>query len=374
MDFELTEEQTLLRDTARDVLTKAYDVEKLRDVAATDDGFNRQVWQSLAEIGLLGLPFAEADGGAGAGPAETSVVMTEIGRAQAPEPYLNAVLAPGTAIAASTDDALRAQVLGAVAEGDLLLAYAHHEPGDRWPRAAIAATATVSGDGHTITGVKNPVLAGNTADKFVVTARLDGAPALFLVDADAAGLTRTPYRTNDRRRGAQLALDATPARLIPVADAEQVIAHVEAVTQVALCAEAVGALETALAQTTDYLKQRKQFGVPLKTFQTLTHRAADMYVEVELARSLSLYATLRLAEGAADAATLSQAKVQIAQSSRLVGQEAIQLHGGIGLTAEYPVGHVVSRLSAISKTLGGADEHLRSLTKSVADHDMLTLI
>ncbi len=374
MDFNLTDEQTMLRDTAREVFSKAYDVEKLRAVAETDAGYSSAVWSSLAEIGILGLAFAESDGGTGAGPAETSVVFGEFGRALAPEPFLNGVLAPGTAIAASTDDSLRAETLGALASGELVLAFAHTEPGDRWPAAALATAATSDGDAFTLTGTKNPVLAGDCAQKFVVTATLDGAPAVFLVDADAAGVTRTAYRTHDRRRGAELKLDATPATLIPVPDAAAVITEVEVVTQTALCAEAVGAMENALDLTTEYLKTRKQFGVPLSTFQALTHRASNMYVELELARSLSIYATLRLAEGTVDTDVVSRAKLQICQSARLIGQEAIQLHGGIGMTAEYPVGHVVSRLTAIAHTLGGADDHLRELSRSVADHDMLTLI
>lgn len=374
MDFELTEEQTLLRDTAREVLGRAYDVEKLRDVAETDRGWSEKVWGSLAEIGILGLPFSEEDGGAGAGFAETAVVAGEFGRSLAPEPFITGMATPGVAIAATTDDALRGQIVEAVAGGELVLAYAHDEPGDRWPAAALSTTATASGDGHTLTGTKVPVLAGDVAGKIVVTATLDGAPALFVVDADASGVTRTPLRTHDRRRAARITFDGAAATHLPVDDAAAVITKAEVVTQTLLCAEAVGAMEQALDQTTEYLKSRKQFGVPLKTFQALTHRAANMYVELELARSISTYATMRLADDDVDPATASRAKLQICKSARLIGQETIQLHGGIGLTAEYPVGHVVSRLTAIARTIGTADDHLRVLSDSVADHDMLTLI
>ncbi|WP_328856803.1 acyl-CoA dehydrogenase [Williamsia herbipolensis] len=374
MDFELTEEQSLLRDTAREVLGRAYDVEKLREVAETDRGWSEKVWSSLAEIGILGLPFSEDDGGAGAGFAETAVVAGEFGRSLAPEPFITGMATPGVAIAAVTDDALRGEIVGAVAEGGLVLAYAHDEPGDRWPTAALATTATASGDSYTLTGIKSPVLAGDVAGKFVVTATLDGAPALFLVDADADGVTRTALRTHDRRRAARVTLDGAAATALPVEDAAAVITKTEVVTQTLLCAEAVGAMEQALNQTTEYLKSRKQFGVPLKTFQALTHRASNMYVELELARSISTYATMRLADDDVDPATASRAKLQICHSARLIGQETIQLHGGIGLTAEYPVGHVVSRLTAIAHTLGGSDGHLRALSETVADHDMLTLI
>lgn len=374
MDFELTEEQSLLRDTAREVLGRAYDVEKLRAVAETDRGWSEDVWSSLAEIGILGLPFTEEDGGAGAGFAETAVVAGEFGRSLAPEPFITAMATPGVAIAAITDDTLRGELVAAVSEGELVLAWAHDEPGDRWPASALATTATASGDGYTLTGSKGPVLAGDVAGKFVVTATLDGAPALFLLDADASGVNRTALRTHDRRRAARITLDGAAATALPVDDVAAVITKAEVVTQTLLCAEAVGAMEQALNQTTEYLKSRKQFGVPLKTFQALTHRASNMYVELELARSISTYATMRLADDDVDPATASRAKLQICHSARLIGQETIQLHGGIGLTAEYPVGHVVSRLTAIAHTLGGADDHLRALSESVADHDMLTLI
>ncbi|PYE16769.1 hypothetical protein DFR67_1079 [Williamsia limnetica] len=373
MDFEYNEEQTMLRDTTRDVLSKSYDLEKLRDVTDTDLGWSRDVWKSLGEIGILGLSFSEDDGGMGAGPEEISAVLGEFGRALAPEPLLDSVLIPGGLIADTGSAEQKAKYLPALASGELLAAYAHNEPGDRWPNAAVATTATESGEGYTLTGRKNPVLHGDCADVLVVTARLDGDIRLFLVETDATGVQRTNFRTHDSRRGAQLDLQNAPATLLDAGDAAASIVKAEVVAQVALCAEAVGAMEEALRLTTEYLKQRKQFGVPLATFQTLTHRAADMYVLVELARSMSLYATVSLAEGDVDPIVASRAKLQICRSARKVGQEAIQMHGGIGITAEYPVGHYVSRLLAIEHTLGGSADHLRTLSEQIGDYDKILI-
>ncbi|HEY9314768.1 acyl-CoA dehydrogenase family protein [Williamsia sp.] len=373
MDFEYNEEQTMLRDTTRDVLSKFYDLEKLREVTDTDLGWSRNLWKSLGEIGILGLSFSEEDGGMGAGPEEMSAVLGEFGRALAPEPLLDAVIVPGGLIADTGSAEQKSKYLPALAAGELLAAFAHQEPGDRWPNAAVATTATPAGDGYTLTGTKNPVLHGDCADLLVVTARLDGDIRLFLVDGDATGIARTPFRTHDSRRGAQIDLQDAPATLLDSGDTATALTRSEVVAQVGLCAEAVGAMDETLRLTAEYLKQRKQFGVPLAKFQTLTQRAADMYVLVELARSMSLYATVTLADGDIDPVIASRAKLQISRSARKVGQEAIQMHGGIGITAEYPVGHYVSRLLAIEHTLGGSAEHLRTLSERIADYDKILI-
>lgn len=373
MNFELDTEQDLLRKTVRDVLSGTYDTETRNKVAETDRGWSTDVWRQLAELGVLGLPFAEEHGGMGAGPVEIMAVMGEIGRALAPEPLLNAVFLPGGLVAEVGTDAQRTDILPRLSEGALLLAFAHDEPGSRWPAVEVATSAAHSGDGWTLTGRKNPVLHGDCAETFVVSARLpEGGVGLFLVDADAAGVTRTPYRTHDERRAAQLVLDSAAAvPLGEAADATAAITAAQVRAQAALCAEAVGALSETLRLTTDYLKQRKQFGAPLARFQALTHRAADMYVLLELASSMSLYATMALADGIVDPTIASRAKLQVGRSARKLGQEAIQMHGGIGITAEYPVGHYVSRLTAIEHTLGTMEDHVRVLAGSVADYDRI---
>ncbi|MBT1192135.1 acyl-CoA dehydrogenase family protein [Rhodococcoides kroppenstedtii] len=373
MQFELDDEQKLLRDTVREVLSRSYDNEKRKAAVESERGWTESVWKQFAELGLLGLSFAEEDGGMGAGPVETFAVMTEIGRRLAPEPLLDGVLVPGGLISEVGSAEQRQRILFSVAEGQTLLAFAHTEPGRRWPAAEVSTTASESGGSFTVSGTKNPVLHGNSANHLVVSAALpSGGVGLFLVDADADGVARTPYRTHDGLRGASIVF--TEAAAEPLGDGGDATAAIVASNvraQAALAAEALGAMEESLRLTTEYLKQRKQFGVPLSKFQALTFRAADMYVQLELARSMALYATMSLADGTADPVVASRAKLQIGRSARQIGQESIQLHGGIGVTDEYPVGHYFSRLTAIEHTLGGVDDHLRVITGVVKDHEML---
>ncbi|GAB2642326.1 acyl-CoA dehydrogenase family protein [Nocardia goodfellowii] len=368
MDFELTDEQVMLRDTVRDVLARNYDPESRLKVTDTELGWSREVWRQLAELGVLGLSFSEEDGGMGAGPVETMVVLEEFGRRLAPEPLLDAVLVPGALVAAVAGADQRQRILTEVAAGTKLLAFAHSEPGTRWPAIELSTTAVAQGDSYAVTGIKNPVGHGDCADELVVSATLpDGGVGLFLVAADASGVSRKPYRTVDGQRGAQLEFDSAPAELLGAAGEaiQTVIVHAQAL----LCAESIGAMEEALRLTTDYLKARKQFGVTLSKFQTLTQRAANMYVSLELARSMSLYANAALADGTADPVIASRARLQVSRSARHVGQEAIQMHGGIGVTAEYPVSHYVARLTAIERTLGSALEHLQVLSAGVDGYD-----
>lgn len=358
MDFQLTDEQVLLRDTTRNLLSRSYDQESRNKVVDSELGWSRDLWNQLAEIGILGLGFDEDAGG----PIEVAVVMTEMGRHLAPEPVVAAALAPGSLIA-DVGTVEQRRLLDDVAAGQTVLGFAHE--GD--------ASAVQQGDSWTLTGRKNPVLAGDCADVLVVSAALpDGGAGLFVVDGKAG--IRHPYRTFDGRRGAQIDLDATVAEPLgdPV-DASLAIRNAVIRIQSALCAEAVGAMEEALRLTTEYLKTRKQFGVTLNTFQTLTQRAADMYVSLESARSMSNYAAMSIADGDLDPVIASRAKLQIGRSGRHIGEEAIQMHGGIGMTAEYPVGHYTARLTAIEHTLGSSDDHLRTLMGQLADYDVVTL-
>ncbi len=370
MDFELSAEQTMLRDTVREALGRTYDIETLRAVTTTELGWSREMWTSLAEIGILGLVFDEAYGGMGAGVEEMSAVLGEFGATLAPEPFLDSVVVPGLLVERSgADDDTKAAFLGPLAEGERLGAFAHVEAGDRWPHFGVTTTAA---DG-VLNGTKTLVGHGDCADVFVVSARdTGGTIGLYAVDADAAGVERTAYRTHDRRRGASVVFRDAVATRFGDGDAAGIIADVQLIEQAALCAEAVGAMTTSLTMTTEYLKTRKQFGVPLAAFQALTHRAADMYAALELARSLSVYLTAALADGSADAVTGSRAKLQICRSGRLIGQESVQMHGGIGVTAEYPIGHYLSRLTAISHTLGDADAHLAFLSARLRDWDMVS--
>jgi len=369
MDFQLSEEQTLLRDTTRDLLSRSYDAESRIKAVESDLGWSREVWNQLAETGILGLGFDPEE----AGQTEVIIVLTEVGRRLAPEPVIHAALGPGAIIAEIGNDAQK-ELLGEVAEGERLLAFAHLEPGARGTsHDTIATTAVQQGDSWVLTGHKNPVLAGDCADTLVVSAKLpDGGVGLFLVDSEE--VSRHPYRTFDGQRGAQIDLDnAVGEPLGDAVDASTAISHGIVRIQSALNAEAVGAMEEALRLTTDYLKQRKQFGVTLNTFQTLTQRSADMYVSLELARSMNLYAGLSVADGNYDPVIAARAKLQIGRSGRHISQEAIQLHGGIGVTNEYPVGHYAARLTAIDHTLGSAQDQLHVLIDQVNDYEIVTL-
>ncbi|MGV9662993.1 acyl-CoA dehydrogenase family protein [Nocardia niigatensis] len=374
MDFDLTPEQDMLRDTVRDVLSRGYAPERRNAVIGTDLGWDAALWSTFAEIGLLGLTFAEEDGGMGAGPIEAMLVMTEIGRALAPEPVLDCALLPGWLISAVGSDAQRKDLVPRIAEGELKLAFAHGEPGLRWPSDETATQAVWQEGGWRLTGRKHPVSHGDCADLLIVSAALDNGVGLFLVDPAQPGVRRAAYATHDGLRGADIEFEAVTAEpLGEPADARPAIQAALAGAQAALCAEAVGAMEEALRLTAEYLKTRKQFGVPLRTFQTLTQRAADMYVSLELARGMSMYASMSLADGIVDPVVASRAKLRIGRSARHIGQEAIQLHGGIGMTDEYPVGHYTARLTAIEHTLGDSTDHLRYLGGCVADYQMVEI-
>jgi len=346
MDFTFDEEQEALRDAVRGLLKgydPAVDAEHRRQVTAEEPGFDEGLWKRLAEMGLLGLPFAEADGGMGAGPAEVAVVCEEIGRVLAPEPYVASVVLAGGLVAALGSDGQRSELLGGLASGDRLLAYAEGE-------------------------VAEPVIQGARADTIVW--QVDGE--VFVGDRPDGV---TAYRTHDGGRAARLELDrgaVTP--LGSGGDASEAIALVKARAQIAVCHEALGAMDAALQMTTSYLTTRKQFGVTLNRFQALTFRAADLYTALELTRSIVTWATMVAAESddpAAIRSAAARAKLQTAHAGRLVGQEAIQLHGGIGMTAEYAVGHYTSRLTAINHWLGDSREQVAALSDGLADHTVL---
>jgi hypothetical protein len=370
MEYSYDNEQIALREAVNGLLGRAYGGDQRRAVVATDPGFDEKTWARLAEMGVLGLPFAEDDGGMGAGPVEVSIVAEELGRVLAPEPFIESVVLAGGLVAAVGTAAQRSEVLGPLTEGASVLAFAHAEPGSRWSAAASAVQATATGDGWTLTGVKEPVPHGARADLLVVSAVVDGATRLFLVRGEAAGLTRVGYRTHDGGRAAKVAFDGTPAELLGDGDGERTgeVEKALARARIAYSHEAIGAMETALSTTSAYLKTRKQFGVTLNKFQALTFRAADMYVSLELARSTVLWATL-VADAGGDVVTAGdRARLQSSRAGRHIGKEAIQLHGGIGMTAEYTIGHYTSRLTAIDHQLGDGDWALARLAAGVDDH------
>jgi alkylation response protein AidB-like acyl-CoA dehydrogenase len=371
VNFDYDSEQNDLRDAVRGLLARAYsDSEARRAVVKADPGFDEKTWSRLAEMGLLGLPFAEEDGGMGAGPIEVAIVAEEIGRVLAPEPFIETVVLAGGLVAAVGTAEQKGEVLAGISEGTTIAVFAHAEPGTRWTPTASGVTATQSGDGWTLTGVKEPVPSGARADLLIVSAAVDGGTGLFLVQGDAAGLTRTGYRTHDGTRAANIRFDGTPAvALGEGGDQTAAIEKALAVARIAYGHEALGAMDTALRTTTEYLKTRKQFGVTISKFQALTFRAADMYVSLELARSIALWASMVADAGGDVVQAADRARLLISRASRHIGKEAIQLHGGIGVTAEYSVGHYTSRLIAIDHLLGDGDWALARLAGKVASYE-----
>ncbi|MCW2807692.1 MAG: acyl-CoA dehydrogenase [Marmoricola sp.] len=362
MDFTLDGEQTALRDAVRGLLKGYDDSEHRREVAGQDPGFDEKLWGRLAEMGVLGLPFGEDDGGMGAGPAEVSVVAEEFGRVIAPEPFVEAVVLAGGLVAAHGNDEQKKEILGGLSSGELVPAFAWSDP--------TGGEGGVTVDGDTLTGVKEPVFNGGRADVLVVFA----AGRLFLVKGEDT--QRTSYQTFDGGRAARVAFDQSPA--VPLGDggdATETTKDVIAAATVAYCHEALGAMDSALKKTTDYLTTRKQFGVTLNRFQALTFRAADMYTSLELTRSIVIWATMVLADESTSAEkkreAAARAKLQVSRAGRHIGQEAIQLHGGIGMTAEYSVGHLTARLTAIDHLLGDGRQQVRNLSRRLTSYGVV---
>jgi pimeloyl-CoA dehydrogenase small subunit len=377
MDFDFSDEQRQLKDSVDRLLNGAYgDLNKRVGYMKEPAGYSASLWRQYAELGLLAVPFAEEHGGLGQGLMETMIIAEAFGRALAVEPYLATVVLAGGALRHSGNASLLAEMVPAIIEGKLTLALAHQEKQARYDLADTATTARSDGKGgYTLEGEKCVVLHGDTADKLIVTARASGARAerkgigLFLVDAKANGVTRRGYPTQDGMRAADVTLSGVkvgPEAV--VAGPEKGLEVLERVVDEAIAAlssEAVGAMAALQEMTVDYLKTRKQFGVPIGSFQVLQHRAVEMLTSLEQARSMAYYATMMAGEPDATERrkAMSAAKVQIGRSARHVGEQAIQLHGGIGMTMEYKAGHYFKRLTMIDMAYGDADHHLRQLAK-----------
>ncbi|GIZ50010.1 acyl-CoA dehydrogenase family protein [Noviherbaspirillum aridicola] len=370
MDFTFTEEQQMLLDTTRRFVEKEYDFEKRRHIKdKTAEGYSREVWQGLADIGLLALNVPEADGGLGGGPIETMLAMNAIGEGMLLEPFLTSAVLSTRAIALLGNEAQRAELLPALAGGEKIATFAHEEPQTRFDRMDIATRAWKVGSGYMLTGAKSVIAHGATADFLLVTARLanvgeSGPLAVFCVPGDTAGVRRTAYKTVDGMPAADLRFEQvflpSSALLGGVADAEQAVADVLDFGLAAVCAEAVGALDKIQAATVQYARDRKQFGQPIGKFQALQHRMADMVLHNEQARSMSYLAAVRCTDTdlAQRRRALSAAKVVVGQACRFVGQQAVQLHGGMGVTDELNVSHYFKRLMAVELQFGSTDHHL----------------
>jgi alkylation response protein AidB-like acyl-CoA dehydrogenase len=374
MDFTFTEEQQMLQDTARRFIAKDYNFETRQQIKATQEGFSKEVWQGLADLGLLALNVPEEEGGVGGGAIETMLMMNAAGEGLLLEPLLQSAVISTRAIANIGNEAQRSELLPALASGEKIAALAHDEPSTRYDRMAIETRAWPVGNGYVVTGHKNVVVHGATADLLLVSARLtgdDGALAIFLVPRDSAGLRIVPYKTVDGIPAAELWLDQVflPASaMLGSNDAQNALEQVLDYGIAALCAEAVGALDKLLAATVQYSRDRKQFGQPIGRFQALQHRMADMLLHIEQARSMSYLAAVRCTDTDAQARrrAISAAKVVIGQACRFVGQQAVQLHGGMGVTDELDVSHYFKRLMAIELQFGNTDYHLEQYAAQLA--------
>jgi pimeloyl-CoA dehydrogenase small subunit len=375
MDFDLSEEQRLLKESLERLIGDRYAFEQRKTYAQNPEGWSPELWAQFAELGLLGLPFEEQHGGSAGGPVETMIAMEAFGRALVLEPYLATVVLGGGFLRHGGSAEQCAALVPKIANGSLTVAFAHTERQSRYDLHDVETRAVRDGTGWVLDGDKGVVVHGDTADKLIVTARVGGGRrdrdgvAAFIVDGKAAGVSRRGYPTQDGLRAAEITFSGVrigpegvlgePGKALPLV--ERVVDEAIA----SLCAEAVGAMAVMHGLTVEYLKTRRQFGREIGSFQILQHRAVDMLIALEQARSMAMFATMMAADEniAERRNAVGAAKVQIGRSGKFIGQQAIQLHGGIGMTMEYKVGHYFKRVTMIDAMFGDADHHLRQLAR-----------
>lgn len=365
MDFDFTDDQEQLRDAVRKWVDKGYTFERRR-AAAEACGFSREAYQELADLGLCGLYIAEDDGGMGMGPIEGMVVMEELGRGIVLEPLTQTLIASGM-LSGYAGAELKAGWLPRIASGEALVVLAQQERRARYRLDVCETQAAQTASGWAVSGNKHIVPAGDQADAFLVPAMVSGKMALFLVERSASGVATRGYGTQDGGRAADVALSNAAAQLITL-DGLTALEHAVDIGIAALCAEAVGVMDKTLAATLEYLNTRKQFGVLIGSFQALRHRVADMKMQLELARSMSYYASLKLNAPAEERRrAMARAKYQLGQSMRFVGQQAVQLHGGIGVTDELIVSHYFKKLTQLEMTFGDSLHQLGEVSARMQD-------
>jgi alkylation response protein AidB-like acyl-CoA dehydrogenase len=370
MNFDFTEEQNQLREALSRLLERGYEFDKRKQIVASEAGYSREIWRQLAELGALSIALPEQHGGAGGSAVDTLVIMEALGRKLVVEPYVPAIVLGAGLVARAGSEAQRARLLPRIGDGQQLLALAHDEPDNRYELERVETRARADGAGYVLDGHKTVVLGGAAADTLIVSARTAGEPgdpagvSLFLVDASAPGVTRRGYATQDGHRAADVTLSGVKvsgdALLGPAGGGIALVEHALAHGIAAVCAEALGIMAVLVDLTSSYVKTRKQFGVPIGQFQVLQHRLADMLMRVEQARSMAylIATTVDSADATQRRRVTAAAKALVSQAARFVGQGAIQLHGGIGITDEAPVSHYFKRLTIITLTFGDADHHL----------------
>ena len=376
MDFEPSDDQRLLLESVSRMLADNYSFAQRKTYIAAPEGWSTAIWSQFAELGLLGLPFPEQYGGYGGGAQEVMLVMQAFGRVLVVEPYFPTVILGGTAIMAAGTDAQKQAILPAIAEGSLKLAFAHGERQARYDLTDVVTTAKKDGDGWILDGSKTVVAHGDSADTLIVSARTSGdrydhdGITLFLVDAKTQGVARRGYVTRDESRAADISLSNARATAV-LGTVGQGLSIIEKIVQAgiaATAAETVGAMEAMNEMTLEYSKTRVQFGNPIGTYQVVQHRLSDMFMTQEQGRSMAMLATMRLEnpDPAARAHDMAMAKVGVGQAGRYVSQSAVQMHGGIGMTEEYAVGHYFRRCMVIERLFGDPAYYLQRLADEVA--------
>ncbi len=358
MDFNLSDDHRMIQDMINRFVRETYDFESRQSFVASDGGYSPKIWTQLAELGVIAAVLPEDVGGFGGTGLDIMVVMQELGRGLVVEPYLaTAILGAGILADVGGQESL----LEGIIAGEAKVAFAHYAAGRRYNASKLDATAVKSGDAYSLTGEKSVVLSAATADHLIVSAELDGEPALFLMSSDADNLTIRDYATQDGGRAGEISLEGATATLIARGEAATTaIGNALARGTLAVGAEAIGVMEVARDMTVDYLKTRTQFGINIGKFQALQHRMVDACLEIEQARSLVMLSATKFEGNTAERdKLLSAMKVKIGQAGRLVGEESIQMHGGIGMTWEYALGHYAKRLTMIDHQFGDVDYHIK---------------
>ena len=370
MDFNFTEEQDMVRDGLSRMVREQYAWEDRMAAIASEEGWRPQVWAQLAELGILGMPFSEEVGGFGGGAIDAMVVMEEFGKGLVIEPFVPTVVCAGGFLKHAGSEAQQEEHLSAIIAGERVFAFAYAEPKGRYDYADLETSAKKDGDAYMLNGHKAVVIGAPWASHLIVTARTSGdrrdkeGVSVFIVDKSSAGVVTRDYETVDGRRASEVYFEnvSVPTDAL-IGEEGAALPLIELVTDEAIaaqCAEAIGAMKVAHAQTVEYSRQRKQFGVPIGSFQVLQHRMVDMYTAYESSVSLTYLATLKLGEDEKERKrTVSAAKVGVGQAARLIGQEAVQIHGGNGVTDEYAIGHYFKRLTIFENEFGNIAHHMK---------------
>ncbi|HEV2561773.1 MAG TPA: acyl-CoA dehydrogenase family protein [Rhizomicrobium sp.] len=370
MDFSFSEEQTLLRNSVSKFLADNYNFEAFKKISRSDAGWKPENWKTFADLGLLAAPLPEAYGGLGGGPVDTMIVMEEFGKALVLEPFVQTVVVGGGFVKHGGAEAQKEEWLAKIAAGETVIAFAFAEPKGRYNFADLTTNAKKQGSGYVLNGSKAVVLGAPFADTLIVTARTAGGQrdekgvSVFLVDKKSKGVVTRDYPTVDGLRASEITFENVE---IPGSNVlgtiDDGLALIDQVTDEAIaahCAEACGAMKVLLDTTTEYSKTRKQFGQPIGKFQVLQHRMVDMFMNYEQSASMTLMVTLKLGENPTERKkAASGAKVQIGKAGRFIGQSAVQIHGGMGMTDELNVGHYFKRLTMLDTLYGNIDHHLK---------------